>query len=115
MKLYHHPLSGHAHRARLFLSLVGAPHELIEVDLKAGAHKTPAFLAMNPFGQVPVLDDDGVIVSDSNAILVYVAKRLGRSDWLPEDPPQRAIGPSADSTIARDGPIGGLGHSARWA
>ncbi|WCS23011.1 glutathione S-transferase [Methylobacterium sp. NMS14P] len=86
MKLYHHPLSGHAHRARLFLSLVDAPHELIEVDLKAGGHKTPAFLAMNPFGQVPVLDDDGVIVSDSNAILVYVAKRLGRSDWLPEDP-----------------------------
>ncbi|MEE7505631.1 glutathione S-transferase [Methylobacterium sp. C33D] len=86
MKLYHHPLSGHAHRARLFLSLVEAPHELIEVDLKAGEHKTPAFLAMNPFGQVPVLDDDGVIVSDSNAILVYVAKRLGRSDWLPEDP-----------------------------
>ena len=86
MKLYHHPLSGHAHRARLFLSLVDAPHELIEVDLKAGAHKTPAFLALNPFGQVPVLDDDGVIVSDSNAILVYVAKRLGRSDWLPEDP-----------------------------
>ncbi|SEH59528.1 glutathione S-transferase [Methylobacterium sp. 275MFSha3.1] len=86
MKLYHHPLSGHAHRARLFLSLVEAPHELIEVDLKAGGHKTPAFLAMNPFGQVPVLDDDGVIVSDSNAILVYVAKRLGRSDWLPEDP-----------------------------
>ncbi|XYD10744.1 glutathione S-transferase [Methylobacterium sp. NMS12] len=85
MKLYHHPLSGHAHRARLFLSLVDAPHELIEVDLKAGGHKTPAFLAMNPFGQVPVLDDDGVIVSDSNAILVYVAKRLGRSDWLPED------------------------------
>lgn len=86
MKLYHHPLSGHAHRARLFLSLVEAPHELIEVDLKAGGHKTPAFRAMNPFGQVPVLDDDGVIVSDSNAILVYVAKRLGRSDWLPEDP-----------------------------
>lgn len=86
MKLYHHPLSGHAHRARLFLSLIDAPHELIEVDLKAGAHKTPAFLAMNPFGQVPVLDDDGVIVSDSNAILVYAAKRLGRSDWLPEDP-----------------------------
>lgn len=86
MKLYHHPLSGHAHRARLFLSLVGAPHELVEVDLKAGEHRTPAFRAMNPFGQVPVLDDHGVIVSDSNAILVYVAKRLGRSDWLPEDP-----------------------------
>lgn len=57
MKLYHHPLSGHAHRARLFLSLIGLPHELVEVDLKAGAHKQPDFLKMNPFGQVPVLAD----------------------------------------------------------
>ena len=85
MKLYHHPLSGHAHRARLFLSLLGAPHEAVEVDLKAGAHKKPEFLALNPFGQVPVLDDDGTVVSDSNAILVYVARKLGRADWLPED------------------------------
>ncbi|QIJ73218.1 glutathione S-transferase [Methylobacterium sp. NI91] len=85
MKLYHHPLSGHAHRARLFLSLLGVPHEAIEVDLKAGAHKRPEFLALNPFGQVPVLDDDGTVVSDSNAILVYVARKLGRADWLPED------------------------------
>lgn len=86
MKLYHHPLSGHAHRARLFVSLLGLPHELVEVDLAAGAHKTPEFLRMNPFGQVPVLDDDGVVISDSNAILVYLAKRVGRTDWLPEDP-----------------------------
>lgn len=85
MKLYHHPMSGHAHRARLFVSLLGLPHELVEVDLMAGAHKTPEFLALNPFGQVPVLDDDGVVVSDSNAILVYLAKKAGRSDWLPED------------------------------
>ncbi|GAA4257312.1 glutathione S-transferase family protein [Azospirillum formosense] len=85
MKLYHHPLSGHAHRARLFVSLLGLPHELVEVDLKAGAHKTPEFLALNPFGQVPVLEDDGVVVSDSTAILVYLAKKAGRSDWLPED------------------------------
>lgn len=85
MKLYHHPLSGHAHRARLFLSLLGVPHEAVEVDLKAGAHKRPEFLALNPFGQVPVLDDDGTVVSDSNAILVYVARKLGRTDWLPED------------------------------
>lgn len=86
MKLYHHPLSGHAHRARLFLSLLGVPHEAVEVDLAAGAHRAPDFLALNPFGQVPVLDDDGVMIADSNAILVYLAKRLGRTDWLPEDP-----------------------------
>ncbi|HKP26370.1 MAG TPA: glutathione S-transferase [Dongiaceae bacterium] len=86
MKLYHHPLSGHAHRARLFLSMLGVAHELVQVDLMAGAHKAPAFLQMNRFGQVPVLDDDGTIVSDSNAILTYLAKKHRRADWLPETP-----------------------------
>ncbi len=86
MKLYHHPLSGHAHRARLFLSLIDLPHHLVEVDLAAGAHKTPEFLALNPFGQLPVLEDGDVLVSDSNAILVYLAKKQGRTDWLPEAP-----------------------------
>lgn len=90
MKLYHHPLSGHAHRARLFLSLIGAPHELVEVDLMTGAHKSPAFLKLNRFGQVPVLEDDGTVISDSNAILVYVAKKLGKRDWLPETPQEAA-------------------------
>lgn len=85
MKLHHHPLSGHSHRARLFLSLLGAPHELVEVDLLRGAHRAPDFLALNPFGQVPVLEDGAVIVTDSNAILVYLAKKHGRTDWLPEE------------------------------
>ncbi|WP_232494683.1 glutathione S-transferase family protein [Novosphingobium kaempferiae] len=86
MKLYHHPLSGHSHRAHLFVSLLGLPHELIEVDLAAGAHKKPEFLKLNPFGQVPVLEDDGVVVADSNSILVYLAKKSGSTEWLPEDP-----------------------------
>lgn len=86
MKLYFHPLSGHAHRARLFLSLVAQPFELIEVDLAKGDHKKPEFLKLNPFGQVPVLIDGETAISDSNAILTYVAKKLGKSDWLPEDP-----------------------------
>jgi glutathione S-transferase len=86
MKLYYHDLSGHSHRARLFLSLLGVPHELVEVDLMKGAQKAPDFLKLNRFGQVPVLDDGGVIVADSNAILVYIAKKLGRTDWLPEAP-----------------------------
>lgn len=86
MKLYRHPLSGHSHRAQLCLALLGVPHELVDVDLLAKAHKAPDFLKLNSFGQVPVLDDDGTIVTDSNAILVYLAKKLGRTDWLPEDP-----------------------------
>ncbi|GJG97284.1 glutathione S-transferase family protein [Cupriavidus pauculus] len=90
MKLYGLRLSGHSHRAWLFLSLLGQPAEWIDVDLAARAHKTPEFLALNPFGQVPVLVDDGVVISDSNAILVYLSKKLGRTDWLPETPVEAA-------------------------
>ena len=86
MKLYFHPISGHAHRARLFLSLIGADVEVVDVDLAKGQHKSPEYLALNRFGQVPLLDDDGVIVPDSNAIMIYAAKKFGRTDWLPEDP-----------------------------
>lgn len=86
MKIHHFPLSGHAHRAVLFASLLGLKPELVEVDLAAGEHKQPEFLALNPFGQVPVLEDDGVVIADANAILVYLAKKTGRTDWLPEDP-----------------------------
>lgn len=86
MKLYHFPLSGHAHRAALFLSLAGVDHELVDIDLAAGAHKHPDFLALNPFGEVPVLDDDGVIIADSHAILVYLSRKIGPSHWLPADP-----------------------------
>lgn len=86
MKLYFHPISGHAHRARLFLSLIGADVEVIEVDLAKGEHKSAEYLAKNRFGQVPVLEDDGHFISDSNAILVYAAKKFGKTEWLPEDP-----------------------------
>lgn len=86
MKLYFHPISGHAHRARLFLSLIEADVEIVDVDLAKGQHKSPEYLALNRFGQVPMLDDNGVIVPDSNAIMVYAAKKFGRTDWLPEDP-----------------------------
>lgn len=85
MKLYSFPLSGHSHRVRLFLSLLGIQYALVNVDLTGGEHKAPAFLRLNPFGQVPVLEDGGTLISDSNAILVYLAKRHG-ADWLPEDP-----------------------------
>ncbi|PXW64056.1 glutathione S-transferase [Methylobacterium sp. B4] len=85
VKLYSLSLSGHAHRARLFLSLVGQPYETVEVDMAGGQNRSADFLALNPFGQIPVLDDAGTVVPDSNAILVYLAKKLGRGDWLPED------------------------------
>ena len=83
--LHRYPLSGHSHRVELFLSLLGLDADIIDVDLKAGAHKQPEFLAKNSFGQVPVLEDGNVTLSDSNAILVYLAKRYDTSGkWLPD-------------------------------
>ena len=86
IKLYRFALSGHAHRAELFLSLLGLAYEPVDVDLVQGAHKRPEFLALNAFGQVPVIDDDGTVVADSNAILTYLALRYAPPTWLPRDP-----------------------------
>jgi glutathione S-transferase len=90
MKLYHVPLSGHSHRAQLFLHLLHIEHDVEEMDLAAGAHRTPDFLRLNRFGQVPVLVDGDRIIQDSNAILVYLAKRTGATQWLPETPAEAA-------------------------
>ena len=85
--LYHFPLSGHSHRAELMLSLLGLDPKIQFVDLAKGEQKRPEFLAINAFGQVPVIDDNGVIVADSTAILVYLAKKYDPSGrWLPKDP-----------------------------
>ncbi|MNE22237.1 Maleylpyruvate isomerase [compost metagenome] len=86
IKLYNFPRSCHAHRVELMLSLLQLPTELILVDLAKGAHKQADFLALNSFGQVPVIDDQGVVLADSNAILVYLAQKYGNGQWLPSDP-----------------------------
>lgn len=86
LTFYSFPLSGHAHRVALMLSLLDVPHRQVDVDLRQGEQKRPEFLSLNTFGQVPVIDDNGVVIADSNAILVYLAKRYDGAAWLPEDP-----------------------------
>jgi len=88
--LYRHPLSGHSHRVEVFLSLLGLEATIIDVDLANGAHKKPDFLAKNSFGQVPVIEDkqgdELVTLSDSNAILTYLAHTYDKDHtWLPEN------------------------------
>ena len=90
IKFYRFTLSGHSHRIELFLSLLGLPTEPIDVDLLNGEQRTPAFLAINCFGQVPVIQDGDVTVADANAILVYLAGRYGGEQWLPRDPARAA-------------------------
>ncbi|MDF2462862.1 MAG: hypothetical protein K0Q43_1097 [Ramlibacter sp.] len=86
IRLHRMALSGHAHRVQLFLSLLGLPFEMVDVDLRAGEHKRPEFLRMNCFGQVPVIQDGDVTLGDSNAILVYLEARYAPGQWLPRDP-----------------------------
>ena len=87
IKLYCHALSGHSHRVELFLSLLNLEVELVDVDLLGGAHKQPDFLALNRFGQVPVLEDGDTVIADSNAILIYLATKYDASNsWLPVHP-----------------------------
>ena len=90
MQLYNFPLSGHSHRVRLFLSLIGVEVEIVDLNLGAGEHKKPEFLALNSLGQVPVLVDGEEVLADSNAILIYLAKKFARTDWLPETPAEAA-------------------------
>lgn len=84
VRIHHFPKSGHAHRALVFAKLAGIAHEAVFVDLATGEHNSPEFLAINPNGQVPVLEDGETIISDSNAILVYLARKYA-PDWMPTD------------------------------
>lgn len=85
MKLYDVALSGNCYKVRLFLGLIGQKAELVPVDLMGGAHKRPAFLAINPRGQVPALEDGELRLGDSHAILVYLARRYAEPHWNPQD------------------------------
>lgn len=78
-------LSGHTHRVQLFLHLLDLPYAF--ADSPADVRRSAAFRSLNPLGQIPVLQDGDAVLADSNAILVYLAKRYAAGTaWLPEDP-----------------------------
>lgn len=82
--LYDFPLSGHCHRVRLFLSLIGLEYQRVELDLLNGEHKQKPYIDINPLGLVPSLIDDDFVLRDSNAILLYLAKKYA-PDWYSDD------------------------------
>ncbi|MEI8649030.1 glutathione S-transferase N-terminal domain-containing protein [Paraglaciecola sp. Hal342] len=84
IKIHGFPLSGHAHRVELFASVAGIAHEVIYVDLPAGEHKQAPFLALNPLGVVPVIEDSDVVIHDSISILIYLARKYAPS-YIPQD------------------------------
>jgi glutathione S-transferase len=78
-------LSGHAHRVELLLRMLDLPFRFVAAP--AAVRSTPEFYELNPLRQIPVLQDGHLTLADSNAILVYLAKRYAPgSRWLPEEP-----------------------------
>ena len=86
IRLHRFALSGHCHRVELMLSLLDLPFEPVDVDLKGREQKSPEFLRRNPLGLVPVIEDGGATVPDSNAILVYLATKYDATGrWYPRE------------------------------
>jgi glutathione S-transferase len=83
MKLYTHPLSLNCYKVRLLLAFIDQEYDSENVDLVNDHHKSNDFLAMHPLGQVPVLVDGDFTIWDSQAILVYLARRFECEKWLP--------------------------------
>jgi glutathione S-transferase len=89
MKLYNVAYSGNAYKVRLLLSQLKIPCEIVEVDILKGESRTTEFLEINPNGRTPVLvDDDGFVLAESNAILAYLARG---TKFLPNDKRQWAL------------------------
>ncbi|SJZ44466.1 glutathione S-transferase [Enhydrobacter aerosaccus] len=78
MTLYGIWLSGPTYKAGLAMSLMGQPFAYKHVDLRAGAHKQPEYLAINRFGQVPALVDGDLKLCQSGSILLYLAEKFGK-------------------------------------
>lgn len=86
MRLYDLERSGNCYKVRLLLALLGVPYERVMVALDHGAQREAAFLRLNPRGQIPVLEVEEGVIWDSTAILVYLARRFGGDQWLPDAP-----------------------------
>ena len=89
--LYDMPLALNCYKVRLLLSLLGVEYRREPIDLLEGEHKTPEFLAINPFGQLPVLREGEIVLRDSQAILVWIARKYGNDSWIPSDPDEEAL------------------------
>jgi glutathione S-transferase len=85
-KLYDFELSGSCYKVRLLLNILDIPYEKQDVNFVHKEHKNPTFLALNPFGEIPIYEEDGLRLRDAQAILIYVAgKHDPTRGWWPAD------------------------------
>jgi glutathione S-transferase len=78
--------SVNGYKVRILLSMLKRPYEMVEIDMRGGEHKREPFLSLNPFGQMPAMQDGDFTIADSHACLVYLARKYDESNrWLPVD------------------------------
>ncbi len=102
IELFESAISGNSHKVRMMLSFLNLKYESRIVNMKERGHKTEEFLEKNPFGQVPVLKDGDVVIRDSQAILVYLARAYGDDHWFPMDAAKAAEVTAWLSTAANE-------------
>jgi glutathione S-transferase len=90
LRLWGRATSGNVQKPMWLLAELGLEHERIDVGGAFGGNDTPAYLAMNPNGRVPVLEDGDTIIWESNTIVRYLAARYGRGRFWDDDPAKRA-------------------------
>jgi glutathione S-transferase len=87
IKLYDFELSGSCYKIRLFLNILGQKYDKVNVDFVNKEHKSDKYMALNPFGEIPILDDGEVRLRDAQAIMVYLARKFDKTNqWYPDDP-----------------------------
>ena len=91
LKLHQHPLSTYSRRVRIALIEKGMRAEIVDVDMAAGAHRQPAYQALNPYGRVPTLEEDGFVLYESTAILEYLEATHPTPPLVPPDARGRAL------------------------
>ena len=85
-KLYDCDISGSCYKIRLFLNILGVSYDAVPVDFVHKEHKTAPYLALNPFGEIPIFEDGELRLRDAQAILIYLARKYDTSgNWFPED------------------------------
>lgn len=90
MKLYMNPLSPNVRRVQLTAAVLGLTLEEKSMDFAKGEHKAPEYLALNPNGAIPTLVDGDLVLTESRAIMQYLASKKPESGLLPKDEAARA-------------------------
>ncbi|MFL5392950.1 MAG: glutathione S-transferase family protein [Myxococcales bacterium] len=86
IKLYDFELSGSCYKIRLLMNILGVPYQKVTVDFVNKEHRTEKYLKLNPFGSIPIFEEDGLLLRDSAGMLVYLAKKYDKQNyWYPDD------------------------------